>query len=240
MFKFASVVNPRIVNALQGLIGGAFGGGAGSFTAGVLEGQSGRDLFISTVQGFALGGGLGATFGYFKKIPKPINETGGIEPPSSDPVRINDEEVSGTRLNASRTPSVIVDHFVDEPIVNQISGDVWNGKNWVSPSSLDPKGEFSIWNWSGYPEGGPVPSGPFRIVNPTEYSDALRLKNNMNQSLHNHNPNWKGLQLHEVHPVKFGGSPTDYWNKTLISSDDHIQFSRFWQILKGNITKKVK
>jgi hypothetical protein len=42
----------------------------------------------------------------------------------------------------------------------------------------------------------------------------------------------RDLQVHEVSPVKFGGSPTDPTNKVLIPKEMHSQASKFWQDLK--------
>ena len=43
-------------------------------------------------------------------------------------------------------------------------------------------------------------------------------------------PHLKGLQIHEVHPVKFGGSPTDPANKIYLSPTAHSQYTNFFGI----------
>src|SRR5262245_7598992 len=37
-----------------------------------------------------------------------------------------------------------------------------------------------------------------------------------------------GKEVHEIHPVCFGGSPTDPENKTFVPPDKHAELCRFW------------
>lgn len=37
-----------------------------------------------------------------------------------------------------------------------------------------------------------------------------------------------GKEVHEIHPIVFGGNPTDDKNKVLITSDEHAKLSVFW------------
>jgi hypothetical protein len=97
------------------------------------------------------------------------------------------------------------------------------------------EGSFSISNWTGYPVGGVKPSGPFRLLQGTEYASARGLANKTNAAMHKANPNLKGLQIHEIHPVKFGGSPTDVTNKVPLTRSQHIEYTNFWNSLMRNI-----
>ena len=37
-----------------------------------------------------------------------------------------------------------------------------------------------------------------------------------------------GKEVHEIHPIVFGGSPTDDKNKALVPSEEHAKLSVFW------------
>lgn len=97
------------------------------------------------------------------------------------------------------------------------------------PARPEPRGEFSVRDWSGYPSGpAPRPAGPLRLVEGDEYRDALRAKNAANAKLHRERPEWRGKHIHEIKPVKFGGSPTDPANKVVLTPDEHKDYTRFW------------
>ena len=111
------------------------------------------------------------------------------------------------------------------------SGGKYNfGPEGVSPGAnrnFD-AGSFSIFNWDGYPIGGIKPTGPFRLLEGAEYTTARNLANKTNAALHRTNPQLKGLQIHEVHPVKFGGSPTSMSNKLFLTPQQHRLYNTFW------------
>jgi hypothetical protein len=44
----------------------------------------------------------------------------------------------------------------------------------------------------------------------------------------------EAVQIHEIQPVKFGGSPTDLSNKLLVTHQTHIQLNRFWNMMQRN------
>ncbi|MBX3445011.1 MAG: hypothetical protein KF774_21605 [Planctomyces sp.] len=97
------------------------------------------------------------------------------------------------------------------------------------PTQL-PDGSFSIINWSDYPQlGVPQPQGPFRLLQGEEYAAALKAKKSTNKALHKANPaKYDGLHIHEIHPVKFGGSPTDINNKIPLPPHVHHQHTSWW------------
>lgn len=99
-----------------------------------------------------------------------------------------------------------------------------------------PNGEFSISNWDGYPAGGPKPEGPFRLLEGDEYSAARNAANKANSALHDADPNLSGLQIHEVQPVKFGGSPTDLANKVVLTPAEHMQYTVWWNRVQRSIS----
>jgi hypothetical protein len=91
-------------------------------------------------------------------------------------------------------------------------------------------GEFSIIDWSGYPDGPvPKPEGEtFRLLTGTEYTNARKSADAANAALHNANPDWDGLEIHEIVPVKFGGSPTDISNKIPLAPKVHDLYTTWW------------
>ncbi len=96
-----------------------------------------------------------------------------------------------------------------------------------SGSNTVKTGEFFIDDWNGYPDA-PKPDGPFRILEGTEYTDSRNLANKTNANIHRNRPDLKGTQIHEMHPVKFGGSPTDIDNKIALSPKEHAKYTAFW------------
>jgi hypothetical protein len=93
---------------------------------------------------------------------------------------------------------------------------------------LESEGEFSIIAWSDYPEGAPKPEGPFKILRGEEYKRARDAANNANRAMHKKNPDLQGQQIHEVKPVKFGGSPTDPANKVPLPPSEHAKLTTWW------------
>ena len=90
-------------------------------------------------------------------------------------------------------------------------------------------GEFSISDWSGYPAGIPRPEGPLRLIEGAEYDAARKAANQANRHIRRSNDLiGKPVDVHEIKPVKFGGSPTDLDNKLIIDRDLHRQEVTPW------------
>lgn len=89
-------------------------------------------------------------------------------------------------------------------------------------------GVFSINDWEGYPPDGPKPEGPFRLVDGVKYEEARNEANKANHKLHKEHPEWEDLQIHEIQPVKFGGSPTDPANKIALTPAEHAEYTTYW------------
>ncbi|PUZ19296.1 hypothetical protein DCM91_20740 [Chitinophaga costaii] len=88
------------------------------------------------------------------------------------------------------------------------------------------EGSFSVFNWKGYPAGGIKPTRPFRLLEGAEYTSARNLANSTNAAMRRANPEmFKGLQIHEIQPVKFGGSPTGLSNKIFLTPSQHAQYN---------------
>ena len=93
-------------------------------------------------------------------------------------------------------------------------------------------GPFSVRDWTGYPGTLPQPEGPFRLLTGEEYLAARRAADAANAALRAANPaRYEGKQIHEIHPVKFGGSPTDVSNKVVLTPGEHAPFTAFWNRL---------
>ncbi|CDX57020.1 conserved hypothetical protein [Mesorhizobium plurifarium] len=98
-----------------------------------------------------------------------------------------------------------------------------------------PSGSFSISDWAGYSALVPKPKGPFRLPEGMEYDAARGAADKANRTFRRK----QGLvgepvDVHEIHPVKFGGSPTDPANKIVLPRDVHQQQVTPWwnQLLK--------
>jgi len=98
------------------------------------------------------------------------------------------------------------------------------------------KGYFSIRNWKGYPKG-PKPKGPFRIIKGGKYNKSRNFANRVNARIHRKNPKLKGKHIHEIHPVKFGGSPVKKKNKIVLTPKKHWKYNAFWRKLQHRIEK---
>ena len=98
-------------------------------------------------------------------------------------------------------------------------------------NSSGAEGSFSITQqgWKGYPKGLPKPEGPFRILEGAEYEAARKAANQVNQTIRRADPEAAiGKEIHEIQPVKFGGSPTDPVNKIRLPSNEHRQQVTPW------------
>jgi filamentous hemagglutinin len=106
----------------------------------------------------------------------------------------------------------------------------------VAESTLLPNGSFSISDWTGYPEYLPKPEGPFRLLEGPEYDAARDAANAANNALRAENPGLKGWEVHEIQPVKFGGSPTAIDNKIPLPPSVHRgEVTPWWNQLQQNI-----
>ena len=95
--------------------------------------------------------------------------------------------------------------------------------------------EFKISDWTGYPDGVPKPEGPFKLLEGDEYQQARSAANKANQAIRKADPSIQGLQIHEIQPVKFNGSPTDIENKMLLDPALHSFVTTWWNKYMKNI-----
>jgi len=106
-----------------------------------------------------------------------------------------------------------------------------------APTKFKP-GSFSVRDWSGYPRGVPKPSGPFRLLEGAEYDAARKAANKANAALRRAKPaNYAGKHIHEIHPVKFGGSPIDPANKIALKPGKHFPLTDWWKSLQSSLER---
>ncbi len=90
---------------------------------------------------------------------------------------------------------------------------------------------FKIKDWTGYPEGMPKPRGAFRLLEGGEYEAARDAANAANKAIHRADQSLAGMQIHEIKPVKFGGSPTSVANKIALTQKQHAGLTSWWNNL---------
>ena len=83
------------------------------------------------------------------------------------------------------------------------------------------EGTLSTSDWTGYPASMARPTGPVRQLLPEEYEAARKAADLANGQIRDANGlRGSGYDIHEVQPVVFGGSPTD-WAKVLLPASKH-------------------
>ena len=90
-----------------------------------------------------------------------------------------------------------------------------------------------------FPEGVPKPSGPINMVPKGSVYDALRdAANKINTKLNRaFGLGSADIEVHEINPVKFGGSPTDLANKVALRDTLHSKATSWFRKLQGLIEK---
>ena len=72
-----------------------------------------------------------------------------------------------------------------------------------------------------------MPEGPFRLIQGEEYQAARNAANQANRKMHSGDPSLVGKQIHEIHPVKFGGDPVVTENKLPLDQTEHGKSCEF-------------
>ncbi|MEE0061345.1 MAG: polymorphic toxin-type HINT domain-containing protein [Acutalibacteraceae bacterium] len=139
--------------------------------------------------------------------------------------------VEDIKLETTETPVPVYNFQVEDFHTYHV------GENgiWVhnADCKVHPNGEIEITDWSGYPESGPRPEGKLKLIDGEEYLSAKKAKNAANRKYHRQHPECKGMDIHEVHPVKFAGSPTDVSNKIPLNPKEHSKYTSFWATIKA-------
>jgi RHS repeat-associated protein len=93
----------------------------------------------------------------------------------------------------------------------------------VAESTAFKEGSFSIIDWSGYPADLARPTGPMHLIFGDEYAAAREAASAANKAIIKQSGlQGSGCHIHELQPVKFGGSPTDVANKVFLPWQDHV------------------
>jgi hypothetical protein len=126
--------------------------------------------------------------------------------------------------------------FLGEAVPSWLSR-VFKAKCPAAGNVLKP-GSFSVIDWGTLPEHL-RPTGPLNLLQTgsDELVAAQRAKALANDALRS-SLDLRGvpMDIHEIQPVKFGGSPTDLGNKTLVPRDFHQQVvTPFWNQLQRDI-----
>jgi len=82
-----------------------------------------------------------------------------------------------------------------------------------------------------------TPFFPFTLLEGAEYDAARTAADQANRALHAADDSLAGWQLHEIQPVKFGGSPTDIANKMPLPAGAHGEVTNWWNALLRNLTR---
>lgn len=92
--------------------------------------------------------------------------------------------------------------------------------------------------WETFPEVAPQPTGPINLIYGAEYDAAVAAKTAANRPLsRGFGLGPAGYDVHEIVPVKFGGSPTDLANKVGLPRPLHYEvtawFKRLQRLIEG-------
>jgi RHS repeat-associated protein len=104
-----------------------------------------------------------------------------------------------------------------------------------------PDGSFSIPTWYQelYPKRAlPLPRGPYRLLQGGAYDNALADKKAAN-AVYRDAREIRGIdfQVHEILPVKFGGSPTDPLNKVVLPTHVHSEYTTWWRRIQDHVER---
>lgn len=58
--------------------------------------------------------------------------------------------------------------------------------------------------------------------------------------MHQADPGLKGLEIHEIKPVKWGGSPTDPANKAFLTFTEHKAFTSWWRRMQAIVEAQTR
>lgn len=135
--------------------------------------------------------------------------------------------------------------FAKETCKSKVGGecDSESGSSSIVEIVDEEKGTFIIKDWSDYPDDYvPVPdqNKVWTFLEGDEYNSARDSANIFNRNMRAADPYYanNGLEIHEIEPVKMGGSPTDINNKTAIQSQVHRRYvTPWWSKIRDEVKK---
>jgi len=77
------------------------------------------------------------------------------------------------------------------------------------------------------------------LLKGSEYKEARDAANKANRAIHASDPSLKGLQMHEIQPVKFGGNPTDVANKIPLTPAEHMEATTWWRRIQKQLEEDI-
>ena len=92
--------------------------------------------------------------------------------------------------------------------------------------------------WADFPAGVPRPTGPINLIDGAAYEAARASANTFNRSMSRRfglGP--AGYEIHEIVPVKFGGSPTALSNKVGLLDTLHSEVTTWFGRLQRLIER---
>jgi RHS repeat-associated protein len=113
--------------------------------------------------------------------------------------------------------------------------DPCGGVSNVDPSDPD---AFNITDWSDYPTNGnvPQPKGPFKLLEGEEYDTAREAGNKGAKAYGDKYGVHRPEQSHHIHPIKFGGHPSDPDNLMPLHSPwPHQEYTNWWKQLQKEL-----
>lgn len=250
------------IGAVSGAIFGPFGatealggkmllgGVTNSFESIVRQKLNGEDLNLGTVLFDAgIGAGTAGMFHgagkVFEKsspfIKKAINKVGSE---ISENAKI--AKIAFSNMNKGPRPVVLGSNLgnVDEAI-DRFAKEFKNAKD-VGIEIIDKDTKiFKIKNWDDYPDDyvpKPDENKIWKILEGDEYNQARKEANKVNGKTRKNDPSLKEdkLEIHEVEPVKFGGSPTDEINKVYVQSKVHRKYvTPWWNKVRDAVKKEL-
>ena len=224
----ASIAGGAVAGAVGGAVGGALTEATNATYQTLVYGAPGDNIGKRTLQGFVGGAVSGAVVG---------GVVGGFVAWKNNTNLWTGKpiEIGRTRWSFNNSANYSKAKGVVE--IGDIIGEWPDGRQFVqargSITEVFAEGSFSIFDWTGYPTVGnvPKPTGSFRILEGAEYDAARKLANQTNEVLKRSGVFPRGTDIHEIHPIKFGGSPTDLSNKIALPRPTHVQYTNWWNNL---------
>lgn len=130
-----------------------------------------------------------------------------------------------------------------DDVVEDAAKAIKSGSSSIVEIVDEEKGTFIIKDWSDYPDDYvPVPdqNKVWTFLEGDEYNSARDSANIFNRNMRAADPYYanNGLEIHEIEPVKMGGSPTDINNKTAIQSQVHRRYvTPWWNKIRDEVKK---